>query len=153
MDYPDLAVRASRIIALDEGAAGIVSRLTSEQWQGGHFLIFDATVSSNGLSSEGSGFPPVDAMLRTIDGSMLLLSEELAYADLVVMVATKDASAEAASLIGDTCARQMTMSAGLVVSASGEADEVVSALRPNAMVSVIMKDEKGIPSILTALRV
>jgi hypothetical protein len=148
IDDTDYAARASRIIALDEGAAGIVARLTEQHWRGGHFLIFDATVSTG-----SSAAPLVDAMLRTADGSMLLLSEEVTDADLVVMVATEDASAEAASMIGDACARQMTMSVGLVVSATGDTDRVVSALRPNAMVLAILKDETEISPILTALRV
>jgi hypothetical protein len=74
------------------------------------------------------------------------------------MVATSRARADAASVIGDACAARGIMSAGLVLTGNGTADSgpaaaVVSALRPNAMVLVILHDESDVPEILTALRV
>jgi hypothetical protein len=151
IDYPEGAVRSSRVIALDEGAAVFVRGLARRPWRGGHFLVFDHLVTAN-----GSGRDTADAVLRDPDGAGVLLSAELDQADVVVMIATAAASAEAASVIGDACALRFIMSAGLVVGGAGGpgADrDVVTALRPNAMVLVILNDNDDIPEILTALRV
>jgi len=144
----DWAQRASVIIALDEQAAGIVRRLSAHRWSGGHFLSFEAAVPAN-----GSGGGPAGATLRTHGGSAVPLSDELSGADVVVMIATAQASAKAAAVIGDACAARGIMAAGLVVPGSGTADAVVSALRPNVMVLVILNSEGDIPEILAALRV
>ena len=113
--------------------------------------------ASNDRSANGSaGTPsagPADALLRRADGTEVLLSDELSDADVVVMLAAVHASAEAASVIGDACAARSIMSAGLVVPGGGSADAVVSALRPNAMVLVILQDGEDVPEILSALRV
>jgi hypothetical protein len=148
ISYPEFARRSSRVIALDEQAAAIVRRMAAQQWSGGHFLAFKAAVPAN-----GSGLDTADARLRRADGAEVLLSEELSGADAVVMIGTVDASAEAAAVIGDACASRSIMSAGLVVSGAGGADGVVSALRPNAMVLVILRDDNDVPEILSALRV
>lgn len=148
IDYPDATLRASRIIAVDERAAEVVRRLAGQRWGGGHFLVFEAAIPVN-----GSGGEPADATLRAADGSGVLLSDELDDADVVVMIATAEAQAQAASVIGDACAMRRIMSAGLVISDIGDADDVVSALRPNAMVLVVLKDGDDVPEILSALRV
>ena len=143
----DVPPRASRIVALDELAADIVRRLAARRWSGGHFLAFETVVRAN-----GSGGGQDDVTLRSPGGSVLL-SDELSGADVVVMIATARASAEAASVIGDACAARGIMSAGLVIHGAGTADDVVSSLRPNAMVLVVVEDEGDVPEILTALRV
>jgi hypothetical protein len=147
ISYPDTSRRDSRVIALDEQAAALVRRLAAagQRWRGGHFLVFDTVVAGD------------DARLRTPDGAGTLLSQELARADVVVMLAGPDAdagaSAEAAGVIGDACAARSIMSAGLVVPGGGAVDEVVAALRPNAMVLVILQDGDDVAEILSALRV
>ncbi|HEX3785476.1 MAG TPA: hypothetical protein VHX38_37980 [Pseudonocardiaceae bacterium] len=159
IDYPDTANRAARVIALDEQAAVIVRGLAWQPWRGGHFLVFDETVSA-AANGEGAG-GPAEAALRAADGTRVLLSDELAAADSVVMIATPAATAEAAEVIGDACAERMIMSAGLVVAADGDGGEpgtattggVVAALRPNAMVLVVLADAGDVPELLAALRV
>lgn len=147
IDYPEPPRRASRVIALDHKAAGLVRRLADRYWRGGHFLVFETFVPANGV--DGSRF---DATMRTSDGATVLLSDELHEADVVVVVASEEVREEVASLVGDACAKRRVMSAGLVVS-QGAVDVAVSALRPNAMVLVVLKDEDDIEPILTALRV
>ena len=137
---PEFTRRSSRVIALDEQAAAVVRVMAGQSWRGGHFLVFDSAV-------------PDDALLRSVAGGTALLSEELDGADTVVMIATAGANAEAASIIGDACAARAIMSAGLVVSGAGPVDEVVSALRPNAMVLVVLQDVADVPEVLSALRV
>jgi hypothetical protein len=147
ISYP-FARRSSRIIALDQQAAALVRQIAAQQWSGGHFLTFEAAVPASGPPPESA-----DARLRRADGAEVLLSQELSDADAVVMIATAHASAKAASVIGDACAARSIMSAGLVVSGTGGAGDVVPALRPNAMVLMILQNAGDIPEILTALRV
>jgi hypothetical protein len=146
---PDTSTRDARVIAVDEHAAVLVrTAAAARDWRGGHFLAFDRVAPG-----AGNGDGPADAVLRTPDGAVTLLSAELEGADLAVMVATAAARPEAASVIGDACAERMIMSAGLVVAAEGLAGPVVSALRPNAMVLVVLSSDRDVPEILTALRV
>ena len=146
---PDTSTRDARVIAVDSRAAVLVrAAAAATTWRGGHFLVFDRVASGT-----GNGAGPADAVLRTPDGAVTLLSAELAGADLVVIVATAAARPEAASVIGDACAERMVMSAGLVVAGEGLAGPVVSALRPNAMVLVVLDSGRDVTEILTALRV
>lgn len=151
ISYPDPARTASRVIALDARAAELVRELAGRPWHGGRFLVFDRPGPvSNGHQQAA------DTVLRLADGSPTLLSAELDGADAVVVIATSAARAEVASLIGDACASRWIMSAGLVVAdAAGDpaAEEVVAALRPNAMVLVILRSSGDIAGILSALRV
>lgn len=137
---PEFTRRSSQIIAMDEQAAAIVQRMAGERWSGGHFLVFESAI-------------PDDALLRSAVGGTVLLSEQLDDADVVVMVATASGNAEAASVIGNACAARSIMAAGLVVAGAGAVGEVLSALRPNAMVLVVLKDAREIPEVLSALRV
>jgi hypothetical protein len=69
------------------------------------------------------------------------------------MLAAAGASAEGAAVIGDACAARFIMSAGLVVPGGGGTGDVVSALRPNAMVLVILQESDDVAEVLSALRV
>ncbi len=162
IDYPDTSHRDSRIIALDQHTADLARRLAAgQQWRGGHFLVLDTVLPAGD-----------DIRLRTAGGAEVLLSQELADADVVVMLAGPadagpasavgpadgaGASSQAAAVIGDACAARFIMSAGLVVPGGGpgggSVDEVVSALRPNAMVLVILQDSDDVAELLSALRV
>ena len=141
---PGFAPRESRIIGLDEQSARLVLDMAGKPWGGGHFLVFETAL-------------PDDALLRHASGGTALLSEELAGADAVVMVATAQESAEAASIIGDAAAARGIMSAGLVLPGNGtgeaRSDAVVSALRPNAMVLVVLQEADDLAEVLSALRV
>ena len=138
---PEFARRSSRVIALDGESAGIVRELGGRSWGGGHFLVFESAV-------------PDDALLRRVGtGDTALLSEELEGADTVVMIASAGANAEAASIIGDAAAARGIMSAGLVLPDDAPVNKVVAALRPNAMVLVVLRNVADVPEILSALRV
>jgi hypothetical protein len=150
ISYPEPAVRSSLVIALDQDASAFVRGLAARRWHGGRFLVFDHQLAS------GQRTGPDDAVLRDTGGAGALLSAELDEADVVVMIAASAASAGAASVIGDACARRGVMTAGLVLDGAAEPDgarDVVAALRPNAMVLVVLKHSDDIPEILTALRV
>lgn len=149
IDYQQPRLRASRVIALDEVAAEIVRDLAGGHWQGGHFLALD---QSAGIQGEPR---LTDAAL----GAGTSLAAELDGADVAVMIATAaatSASALAASTIGDECAFRGIMSAGLVLADAAGPDsvqDVVTALRPNAMVLVVLCEVDDIAEILAALRV
>jgi hypothetical protein len=153
IDFPEPAARDSRVIALDAPAAEVVRRLAEHSWRGGRFLVFEDVLSTDGEATDGEATDGGDATLRTADGTETLLSMELAAADVAVVVATPAVRPEAAAVFGDACAARMIMSAGLILAESEPPEEAVSALRPNAMVLAILKDEADIPPILTALRV
>jgi hypothetical protein len=144
VDYPNSSERASRIIALDESAAGILQPVSDRAWRGARFLRFEAPRNGDG---DGQ-----DALLRSFDGEPSLLSDELEGADVAVMVATGDAGAEAASIIGRASFRRRIMTAGLVVRGRREPDDAVNVLRPYASVLVVSPDEEYIADVLTALR-
>jgi hypothetical protein len=146
ISYPDMSSRSSRVIALDQQAAKLMRKLEGLPWRGGRFLVFEQLAPAN-----GSG--PPDAMLRAADGTQALLSTEIDDADVAVMLATPGSRADAAAVIGDACAARWIMSAAIVVAEPGQAEEVVAALRPNAMVLVILHSGQDVAEILSALRV
>ena len=146
---PTFTRRDSRVIALDGRAATMVREMAGGLWAGGHFLVFESALPDDALlrRAPGSGDP------GTSEGGTALLSEELDGADTVVMIASAEGSAGAASVIGDAAAARGIMSAGLVIPGEAPADGVVSALRPNAMVLVVLREAADIPEVLSALRV
>ena len=146
VEYPNSTTRVSRIVALDDAAAEIMRQIEEGPWSGARFLTFVATRSSPGLESV-----PVDATLRARDGSLTLLSDELAGADVAVMIASAERAAQAAAVIGNACAARGIMTAGLIVAADGGSD-IVSALRPHAAVLVVAASADYVPAMLTALR-
>jgi hypothetical protein len=89
-------------------------------------------------------------LLRGVDGSRATLDDELASADVVVMIATDDSGADCAHTIGKACWQRAVMTAGLVV--GDAADGAVAALRPHARVLIPGADESDVVELLTALR-
>lgn len=121
------ADRATRVIALDAGAAEIVRPLADAPWFGARFL-YDA----------GDG-----------------LNDELADADFVLMIATNGDGAAAAAAIGDVCVLRGIMTAGLILGSGDEADAevagAVTALRPHSRVLLVSRDRRDAGGLLTAL--
>jgi hypothetical protein len=147
IDAPIAGQRAARIVALDEGAGVVVRRVAEQHWSGARFFTgVDRTpqFDDNGEST--------DVALRATDGSQSRLCEQLAGADLVVMIATAEDGAKAASAIGDACTQRGIMTAGLVLGERREVGAAVSALRPHARVLMVTKDEHDVSEVLTALR-
>ncbi len=151
VDYPNSRPRASRIIALDAASAAVMQRIAEAPWKGARFLTFVAkTAAAKGLDSL-----PVDATLRTMNGGDVRLSDELADADSVVMIAEAGGGADAAAAIGNACFVRGIMTTGLIVAAGGDRAAVartVAALRPYAAMLVVSTGEEYIPEMLTALR-
>jgi hypothetical protein len=134
--------RSARVVALDDGAADIVRRLAGRQWQGARFYTCEAPTSS------GSG----DMILRGTGGTEVRLSEELADADVAIMLATAGGRAEAASAIAQNCALRGIATAGLILGRRLDVAPVLTALRPYARVLMVTEDEDDVSEVLTALR-
>lgn len=147
IDRPVTVTQASRIVALDDGAADVISRVSQLEWRGAHFLTYEVPRAQPGDGEQA------DATLRTVDGTEVLLSDELDEADVAVMIATSDHGAQAASVIGLACGMRGIMTAGLVVARREDlAANAVAALRPHATVLVVTTDADDVPGMLTALR-
>jgi hypothetical protein len=145
--YPNSARRASRVIALDGGAAAMLARFADQSWSGARRLIYVSQPSAAGLGSR-----PIDVVVRAPDGSDSLLADELAGVDIAVMIASAAGAAEAAAVVADACAARGIMTAGLVFGALGDVGAAISALRPHASVLVVSRDQDFVPEMLAALR-
>lgn len=138
--------RGARVIALDDGAATLVRRLAQDEWNAARFY----TLGSTDLAGR-SGTAPV---LNRIAGGLTTLDDELAQADVVVMVASERGgrAAEAAGAVGRSCADRGVMTAGAVVGAVESSARTVHALRPHARVLLVGADDRDLADLLAALR-
>jgi hypothetical protein len=117
--------RSALIVALDAEAAEIVDRVAEKPWGAARF------------------FRRPDAVR---------LDEELADADVAIMVGTAGADAGAAAAIAQACAERGIMAAGLILGVREDVGEAVAALRPYARNLLITEDEDDVAAVLTALR-
>jgi len=138
--------RATRVVALDTGAEPVVRNVVAMPWHGARFFIAPPATTPNGDGGVA------DVALQSLDGEQTWLSDELAGADVAVMVATANDGAALASAIGDGCTLRGIMTAGIVIADWRETDAAVSALRPNARVLLVTRDESDVAEVLTALR-
>jgi len=125
----------------------ILRRVAEQHWSGARF--FTAVDRTSGFNANDES---TDVLLRTADGSQSRLDEQLAGADVVVMIATADDGAKVASAIGKACSLRGIMTAGLILGERREVGAAVSALRPHARVLMVSKDEQDVSEVLTALR-
>jgi hypothetical protein len=86
-----------------------------------------------------------------MDGRAVRMSDELADADFVMMIGTTDAGATAATAIGNACTLRGIMTAAVVLDTGGDVTAAVNALRPNAMVLLVSRDQRDVPGVLAAL--
>lgn len=150
IDRPIAPSRATRVVALDDGAALVVRRVAEQPWADARFFTCQA-LASGWANGEMAG-DVADIVLRAMDGTESRLSQELNGTDVTVMVATANDGAGAASAIGDACALRGIMTAGLVLGDGNRAGAAVSALRPYARVLMVTNDEQDVSEVLTALR-
>ena len=117
--------RKALIVALDDEAAGVVDRVAERPWGAAQFF-------------------------RTADVAAIV--EELADADVAIMVATAEADGEAASAIARECFERGIMTAGLILGEQLDVAGAVAALRPYARNLMVTEDEDDVAAVLTALR-
>jgi hypothetical protein len=117
--------RAALVIALDDEAAEVVDRVAELPWEGARFF-------------------------RSPDE--LDLEQELADADVAIMIATADADGDVAERIARACAERGIMTSGLILGERLDVGPAVSALRPYARNLMVTDDEEDVDAVLTALR-
>ena len=151
--YPNSRPRKSRIIALDADSVLALQSLVDQASNGAHFLRYiepKAATSSLKMLS-------VDAVLEDIDGNRTSLVDEIADADVIVMVTSAGASAEAAEVIGNACFVRNKMTTGLVLNSAGVPPEqlkrTLTTMRPFAAMLVVSTGPEYVSEMLSALRV
>ncbi len=99
----------------------------------------------------------VDAIVEDIDGNRTDLVDEIADADVIVMVTSAGASAEAAEVIGNACFVRNKMTTGLVLNSGGVPSEqlkrTLTTMRPFAAMLVVSTGAEYVSEMLSALRV
>ena len=152
IDYPNSKPRAVKVIALDPPSEAVVKRLSEGSWQRASFF---ASVKFDGAPRGGDGWT-MKAWLSDLAGRTNDLIDEVASADLVVMVASAGTKPGAAAVIGEACAVRKVMTTALIIGTDDRTDEEISrtlaALRPHASMLVIASSEDYIEAMLTALR-
>lgn len=151
--YPNSRPRKSRIIALDPASLETLRDLAGLTWNDAHFLRY---VEPRAVS-DTLHMLPVDAVLEDLDGKRVNLVDEVNDADVVVMVTTAGAAAEAAEVIGNACFVRNKLATGLVLSAPDISYDVLSRtltnMRPFAAMLVISNGVEYVGEMLSALRV
>jgi hypothetical protein len=152
VDYPNSRPRAVKVVALDPPSEAVVKRLAQRTWQQATFFIvpkFDGAPRSGDRSS-------MKAWLSDLAGRTKDLIDEVATADLVVMVSSAGTNAEAASVIAEACNARKVMTTALIIGSETKSDEELSkslaSLRPYASMLVIAGNDDYIEEMLVALR-
>jgi hypothetical protein len=145
IDVPIAPSRATRILALDDESVDVVQRVAYLPWASARFLVCSAKPRADDRELAEVG-------LEGLDGAVASLGDELEGVDVVVMVATSDAGAEAASVVGAACTVRGIMTAALVLGERGDEERAVAALRPHARFILVTSDEQDVSEVLSALR-
>jgi hypothetical protein len=143
IDRPIRGRTGARIIGLDTGADAIVERISHQSWGHARFFSLAEPVGDGGSES---------VTLCDADGAVSSLLDELEEADVVVMVATTESDAAAATIIGAACTVRGIMTAGLVIGERALVGATVASVRPHARVLMVSGDERDVIDVLTALR-
>ena len=126
IDRP-IGSRAALILALDGDAGDVVDRVAERPWGAARFFHAGELPEAR-------------------------LAEELADADVAIMIATADADGELAAAIARACAERGIMTAGLILGDQLDVAGAVSALRPYARNLMVTDDEEDVAEVLRALR-
>jgi hypothetical protein len=156
IEAPNSRPRAVKVIALDAPSERVVKELARENWQGATFLTASAFASASSAGAPAREPFSLGGWLNDLAGRTKNLVEEIAAADLVVMVATAGQNAGAAAIIGEACNLRHVMTTALVLGTTSSSDDELSKmlaqLRPHAMMLVISSADEYIRDMLTALR-
>jgi hypothetical protein len=152
VDYPNSKPRAIKVIALDAPSERVIKRLAQGTWQRATFLT---ALDLDGGPRGGEGWS-MKAWLSDLAGRTKDLIDEVASADLVVMVATAGTGAEVAAVIAEACGVRKVMTTALVIGSKSKSDaalaKTLASLRPHASMLVIAHDDEYIEAMLAALR-
>ena len=151
INAPNSKPRHVKVIALDRPSEAVVKHLAALRWNNASFF----TASAFAGEPPGPGFS-MQGWLSDLAGRTKDLIDEVAGADLVVMVATAGENAQAATLIGEACSLKRINTTGLILGGSSATDEMLSKtlshLRPWSLMLVIANGEDYIEDMLIALR-
>ncbi|MCC6889851.1 MAG: hypothetical protein IT536_15070 [Hyphomicrobiales bacterium] len=152
VNYPNSKPRAIKVIALDATSEAVVKRLAQGQWQQASFFT---SLAFDGAPRGGEGWT-MQAWLSDLAGLTKDLIDEVASADLVVMVASAGTQPKTADVIAEACAARKVMTTALIIGSVASSDEEMSrtltSLRPHASMLVIASDDDYIEQMLVALR-
>jgi hypothetical protein len=134
--------RAIKVLALDPAGKVVVDRLARAGWQHATFFTFVTG-------------PSTDALVDLAGGTRSI-ADEVATADLVVLVAGPGGHAYAAALVGEACRERRVMTTGFLVGAPSaserEVAKTLAQLRPWSLMVVIASNDDYIDDMMTALR-
>jgi hypothetical protein len=152
VDYPNSKPRVVKVVALDAPSERVVKRVAQQAWQRATFFT---SIKFEGAPRGGESWS-MQAWLGDLAGRTKALVEEVAGADLVVMVSTAGSSAQAAAVIGEACAARKVMTMALIIGSEQQSDDALSktlaTLRPYASMLVIANGDEYIEEMLSALR-
>jgi hypothetical protein len=160
IDAPNSQPRAVKVIALDAPSERVIKELADGPWQRATFLTASAFAAAPQKAPQNKARASerfsLDGWLNDLAGRTKNLVEEIAAADLVVMVASAGENAGAAAIIGEACNLRHVMTTALILGTASSSDETLSKmlaqLRPHAMMLVISSADEYIKDMLTALR-
>jgi len=152
VDYPNSKPRVVKVVALDAPSERVVKRVAQQAWQRATFFT---SIKFQGAPHGGASWS-MQAWLGDLAGRTKALVEEVAGADLVVMVSTAGSSAQAAAVIGEACAARKVMTMALIIGSEQQSDDALSktlaTLRPYASMLIIANGDEYIEEMLSALR-
>lgn len=152
VDYPNSKPRVVKVVALDGPSERVVKRVAQQGWQRATFFT---SIKFEGEPRGGESWS-MQAWLGDLAGRTKALVDEVAGADLVVMVSTAGSSAQAAAVIGEACAARKVMTMALIIGGEQQSDDALSktlaTLRPYASMLVIANGDEYIEEMLSALR-
>lgn len=143
---PNSKPRAIKVVALDSPSELVVRRVASGDWPRATFLT----------ASAYQGAPDAQGWLLDLEGRPHDLVQEVAGADLFVMVAVPGGRADAAAVVGRACSDRRVNTTGLVIGAYSAPERELSRtlvqLRPWSLMLVIAEPDDYIENMLIALR-
>lgn len=152
IDYPNSKPRAVKVIALDAPSEQVVKRLAQGQWQQASFFT-SCKFAGDARKSENFS---MQAWLSDLAGRTKDLIDEVASADLVVMVASAGTRPDTAAVIAEACSVRKVMTTALIIGSDTRTDDELSrtlaSLRPHASMLVIASNDDYIEEMLVALR-
>jgi hypothetical protein len=152
IDYPNSKPRVIKVVALDAASEHVVKRVAERQWQRATFFT---SIKFDGAPRTGEGWS-MQAWLGDLAGRTKALVDEVASADLVVMVSSAGTSAQGAAVIGEACAVRKVMTMALIIGSEERSNDDLSktlaTLRPYASMLVIASGDEYIEEMLSALR-
>jgi hypothetical protein len=152
INYPNSKPRAVKVIALDPASEAVVKKLAQGQWQQATFFT---SLKFDGAPRGGEGWS-MKAWLSDLAGRTKDLIDEVATADLIVMVASAGTKPAVADVIAEACSARKVMTTALIIGSEGSTDDELShtlaSLRPHASMLVIASHDDYIEEMLVALR-